>query len=84
MGLLKLLVGWPLLPVQGVISLGEILRDQAERELYDPSAVRRQIEEAARAEQAGSMTAEERARAEQEAIGRLIGPGPGGGSDREE
>lgn len=73
MGLLKLIVGWPLLPVRGVIGLAEILRDEAERKLHDPVAVRRQLEEAAAAAQAGLISQDELSRVQTEAIGRLIG-----------
>jgi hypothetical protein len=72
MGLLTVIFGWPLLPVRGVISLGEILRDEAERQLYDPSAVRRRLEEAAAAHAAGEMSDDELSRVQQEAVGRLI------------
>jgi hypothetical protein len=73
MGLLKLIVGWPLLPLRGLVGLAEILRDEAERKLYDPAAVRRQLEEAAEAAQAGLISEEELSRVQNEAIGRLIG-----------
>lgn len=73
MGLLKLIFGWPVLPVRGFIGLAEILREEAERELHDPSAVRRQLEEAASAEAAGVVSEDELSRVEYEAVGRLIG-----------
>ena len=73
MGLLKLIFGWPVLPVRGLIGLAEILRDEAERKLYDPSAVRRELEEAEAAAQAGLISEDELSRVQNEAIGRLIG-----------
>ncbi|HEY4463188.1 MAG TPA: gas vesicle protein GvpG [Streptosporangiaceae bacterium] len=73
MGLLKLIFGWPVLPVRGFIGLAEILREEAERELHDPSAVRRQLEEAASAEAAGVVSEDELSRVQYEAVGRLIG-----------
>lgn len=76
MGLLSVVFGWPLLPVRGVIGLAEILRDQAEGELYDPAAVKGQLEEAAAAEQAGLISGDELAGIQEEAVGRLIGPAP--------
>lgn len=80
MGLLTVLFGWPLLPVRGVISLGEILRDEAERQLYDPSVVRRRLEEAAAAHAAGEISDDELSRVQQEAVGRLTGQaGPADG-----
>jgi hypothetical protein len=76
MGLLKLIFGWPVLPVRGFIGLAEILREQAERELHDPSAVRRQLEEMGEASAAGVVSEDEVSRAEYQAVGRLIGQQP--------
>lgn len=80
MDLLTLLFRLPFLPARALIRLGELLRDQAERELYDPAAIRRQLEDAADAERAGEMSGEEVAAVEDEAVSRLI---PQAG-DREE
>lgn len=70
-----LLFRLPLMPLTGVVRLGEILRDQAEQELYDPAAVRRQLEEAEKAQASGEMSAEEAARVQSEAVSRLV-PSP--------
>ncbi len=67
----------PLLPVQGVVRLAEIIRDEADRQLYDPAAVRRQLEEAEDARAAGRISEEELAETEQAAVGRLTGQAPG-------
>jgi len=40
-----MVVGLPLAPFKGLGALLEILRDQAERELYDPYVLRQQAEE---------------------------------------
>jgi hypothetical protein len=74
MGLLMLLFRLPLLPVQGVIRLGQLIEEQAEQELHDPASVRRQLEEAEQAQSTGEMSNEDVARAEAEAVGRLIQP----------
>jgi hypothetical protein len=74
MGLLTLLFRLPFLPVQGVIQLGQLIQEQAEQELHDPASVRRQLEEAEQAQSAGEMSSEDVARAEAQAIGRLIQP----------
>jgi hypothetical protein len=74
MGLLTLLFRLPLLPVQGVIRLGQLIEEQAEQELHDPASVRRQLEEAEQAQSTGEMSNEDVARAEAEAVGRLIQP----------
>jgi Gas vesicle protein G len=64
----------PLLPVKAVIRLAEVIRDQAERELHDPAAVRRQLEEAEEAQSSGQMSREELAEVESDAIDRLYSP----------
>lgn len=83
MGVLTLLFRLPLLPVQGVIQLGQLIGEQAEQELHDPASVRRQLEEVEQAQSAGEMSNEDVARAEAQAIGRLIQPaGTGAGQSR--
>jgi Gas vesicle protein G len=74
MGLLTGLFRLPFLPVQGVIRLGQLIEEQAEQELHDPASVRRQLEEAEQAQRAGEMSNEDVARAEAQAVGRLIQP----------
>jgi hypothetical protein len=69
---LTLLFRLPLMPLRGVIQLGEVLREQAERELHDPASVRRQLEEAEKARASGQASDEEVAQVEQQAIDRLI------------
>ena len=81
MGPLTLLLRLPFLPVQGVISLGEVILDQAEQNLHDPAAVRRQLESADQARASGALSPEEIARIEEEALGRLIRPAGGPGRD---
>ena len=89
MGLLTLPLRLPLLPVSGLIRLAQILQEQAERELYDPAAVRRQLEDAAEAADAGLMSDEEVGELEAEAVRRVTGQQtgaptgvPGGGEER--
>ena len=77
MGPLTLLFRLPFLPVQGVVRLAEIIRDEADRQLYDPAVVRRQLEEAEEARAAGRISDEELADIQQAAIGRLTGQAPG-------
>jgi hypothetical protein len=72
MGLFGMILGLPLVPVRGVIRLAEIVRDEAERELSDPSAVIRQLEAVAEARASGRLSGEEAARLEDEAVQRLI------------
>ena len=73
MDLLTLLFRLPFLPVQGLIKLGEIIQDEAERQVYDPTEVRRQLEEAAEARARGEVSDEDIAHMEEQAVGRLVG-----------
>lgn len=77
MSLLTLLFRLPLLPVQGVVKVGEIVRDQAEHEHHDPAAVRRQLEEAEAAQTSGEASDEDVAEAQEEAVARLVTPAAG-------
>jgi len=70
---LTLLLRLPFLPVQGVIKLGELIGDEAERELHDPAAVRRRLEEADEARRSGDLSEQDVAEREREAVGRLGG-----------
>jgi hypothetical protein len=72
MNLLTLLFRLPLMPLRGFVQLGEILHDQAERELRDPASVRRQLEEAQEARLSGEMSDRDLAHVEGQAVGRLI------------
>lgn len=72
MELLTLLFRLPFLPMRGFIRLGEIIQDEAERQLHDPAAVRRQLEEAEQARMSGEISDEEVARAEGEAVDRVL------------
>jgi hypothetical protein len=72
MGIFGMILGLPLVPIRGAIRLAEIVRDEAERELSDPSAVIRQLEAVAEARTSGQLSAEEAARLEDEAVQRLI------------
>jgi len=74
MGLLTLPFRLPLMPLRGVLWLGETLRDQAERELHDPAAVRRELEEAEAEARAGNLSPDELSRAQEAATARLTGP----------
>lgn len=74
MDLFTLILGLPFAPVRGVVALAEVLRREAERELYDPSRLRRQVEEVEAAVAAGELSAEEGERMQQEIVGRLAVP----------
>lgn len=74
MGLLALPFRLPLLPIQAVIQLAEIIGEQAERELHDPARVRRELEEAEQARASGQISDSDLAQIEDEAAGRLVQP----------
>jgi hypothetical protein len=74
MGLLTLPLRLPLLPLRGVIRLGELIGDEAERQLNDPARIRRELEEAQRLWAAGEITDEELARIEEEITSQLVSP----------
>jgi hypothetical protein len=74
MGLVTWLFRLPILPVEGVIRIGQLIEEQAEQELHDPASVRRQLEEIEQAQSAGEMSSEDVARAEAQAVGRVILP----------
>jgi ADP-ribose pyrophosphatase YjhB (NUDIX family) len=72
MDLLTLLFRLPLMPLRGFVQLGEILREQAERELRDPASVRRQLEEAEQAQVSGEISDRDVAHVQGQAVGRLV------------
>jgi hypothetical protein len=72
MNLLTLPFKLPLLPLQGFLQLGEILHDEADRQLHDPAVLRRQLEEAEQAHASGEMSEEDVARLQGQAVGRLV------------
>ncbi|HLX51407.1 MAG TPA: gas vesicle protein GvpG [Streptosporangiaceae bacterium] len=75
MNLLTLPFRLPLLPVQGLMKLAEIIQDEAEQEYYNPAAVRHELEEAEWEAATGQISEEDVAQQEEQAVGRLIQPG---------
>jgi len=72
MDLLTLLFKLPVMPLRGFIQLAEILYEQSERELRNPTAVRRQLEEAEQARVSGEISDADLAHVEGIAVGRLL------------
>lgn len=72
MGLFSSILGLPFAPVRGTIWVAEKVKEEAERQYYDPGLIRRKLEEVADAKQAGTITEEEAADLEKELVGRLI------------
>jgi hypothetical protein len=87
MGLLTLPFRLPFLPVQGVIRLGELLQEEAERQLRDPARVRRDLEEAQRRQAADEISKQELTAIQDELTSTLVAetapsPPPGRSEDR--
>jgi hypothetical protein len=72
MGLLTLPFRLPFLPVQGVIKLGELLQEEAERQLHDPARIRRELDEAQRRYEAGEISGEELTQIEDELVSTQV------------
>ncbi len=74
MGLVTNIVGFPVLPLKGVIWVAEQIRQQAEAQYYDPARIRAQLEEIEEARRNGTMSEEECEELEDELLERLQGP----------
>jgi hypothetical protein len=72
MGLLTLPFRLPFLPVQGVIKLGELLQEEAERQLYDPARIRHELDGAQRRYEAGEISEEEFIQIQDELASTLV------------
>lgn len=72
MGLFSSILGLPFAPIRGTIWVAEKVKEEAERQYYDPGLIRRKLEEVADAKEAGTITEEEAADLEKELVGRLI------------
>jgi hypothetical protein len=72
MGLFTGLLTLPLAPVRGVAWVAERVREQAEREMYDPDVIRERLAEVERARDDGEVDADEAAELEERLIARLM------------
>lgn len=72
MDLLTLPLRLPFLPLTGILRLGEIIADEADRQLHDPARIRRELEEAQQRHEAGEITDEELAHIENRATELLV------------
>ena len=72
MGLITGILGLPLAPLRGTVAAAEQVRRQAEREFYDPTAIRAQLEEVDRLRNEGSLTDDEATAWEDELVERLM------------
>jgi hypothetical protein len=67
MDIITTVIGLPFAPVQLVLAVARVLQEQAEKELYSPAAVRRELEEIEQA-QASDELPEDEAEAEKERV----------------
>ena len=68
MDLVSMTLGLPLAPFRGLIALMELLRDEAERQLYDPTELRKQAEETDNLVASGEISPAEGERRQQEML----------------
>jgi Gas vesicle protein G len=71
-GLISGLLLLPLAPVRGTVWIAERILEQAETELHDEGAIRAQLMEIERAREAGEISEEDAAEAEDILVERLI------------
>jgi hypothetical protein len=76
-GIVSGLLTAPLAPIRILTSVAKALQQQAERELYDPATLHRQLEELDEARDSGAISGDEYERQQQQILDRLISqPGP--------
>ncbi|WP_067898593.1 gas vesicle protein GvpG [Nocardia vaccinii] len=84
MGLLSSIFSLPLAPIRGVIWVSELIQDQVEQQLYDPAALRGELEEIDRAEATGDLSAQEAEQAQQAVLDRMTRSEKGGAINQKE
>jgi Gas vesicle protein G len=72
MGIFSSLVSWPLAPVRGVITLGELIQRRANQEIRNPATIRRQLEELEDARERGEISPEQERRAQEQILNTRI------------
>jgi Gas vesicle protein G len=72
MGIFTGILLLPLAPVRGVAWLAERLLEQAEQQMYDPVAIRRQLGEIEGLKEAGELSEEEATALENELLSRMM------------
>ncbi|MCV7223378.1 gas vesicle protein GvpG [Mycolicibacterium elephantis] len=77
MGLVSGLLLWPLIPVRGVVSLGELIQRRVDSELHDPARTRRQLEELEEARERDEISAEEEHAAQEQILKMRVRPDVG-------
>jgi hypothetical protein len=59
-------------PVRGLFAIGRLLQEEVDQQLYNPTQVRRQIEEIEAAQAEGKLSDGEAQEQQQEAVNRLL------------
>lgn len=72
MGFLTGLLTLPLAPVRGTIWVAEQVRQEAERQYYDPGAIRRELEQIEELRTSGALSEEEAEHLEDQLVARLL------------
>ena len=72
MGLISSLVTAPFAPLHGTVWVAEQVKNEAERQYYDPGSIRRQLTEVEEARRTGALSEDEAARMEKELVSRLL------------
>jgi hypothetical protein len=72
MGLVTGLLTLPLAPVRGVAWLAEQVRQEADREYYDPAALRRELDVVDDAYAAGELSEQQRDELQEQLLARLL------------
>lgn len=72
MGLITGLLTLPLAPVRGTAWIAEKILEQAEEQYYDEGAIQAQLIELEQAREAGALSQEEAAAAEDELVERML------------
>lgn len=72
MGLITGLLTLPLAPVRGTVWVAEQVRQEAERQYYDPARIRRELEDVDELRRSGDLTEEEAELLEDELVERLM------------
>ena len=78
MDLVTLTVGLPFAPLRGLLAVARVLQEEAERQLYDPSAARRELEELEELQDGRTIEGEVVGEAEQAVVDRLLRRRPDG------
>jgi hypothetical protein len=71
-GLLTGLLGLPLAPLRGTIAVADQVLKQAEKEFYDPSRIRAELDNVARLRDEGALTDDEATAWEDTLVERLM------------